>query len=104
MKYLVRISNSANSDLNEIYQYISDNLTSPLTAKQQIFRIINSIEQLSSFPKRYPVLDRKIEFELPIHLMPIDNFSILYTISNAANVVTVIGVYYHKKDLTSLDF
>lgn len=50
-KYRVKISSLALRDMEEIYHYISQKLSSPATAMKQYDRIAEAIESLNVFPE-----------------------------------------------------
>ena len=95
--YSVKITDSALSDMDDIYDYIANTLAAPTTAENQYDRIANEILTLSEMPYRYPVPSFSICEELGLHRMLVDNYSVFYKIKEKDVIVT--AVLYSASDL-----
>ena len=60
-KYNVKITDSALSDMEEIYLYISEELQSPTNAIRQYNRIADGIRNLDTFPERIRIMELEDE-------------------------------------------
>ena len=98
-KYKVRISNLALRDMEEIYHYISQKLSSPATAMKQYDRIAEAIESLNVFPERFQVMDIVPRLSKDVRQVIIDHYSAIYTVDG--DTVTVIRVLYSGSDLAA---
>ena len=56
-QYRIQITDSALSDMEEIYNYIAEQLQAPETAMEQYNRIADVIETLDKFPERVKLME-----------------------------------------------
>ena len=96
-QYSVKITDSALSDMDDIYDYISGSLKAPAAAANQYNRIANEILTLSEMPYRYSIPPFPICEELGLHRMLVDNYSVFYKIYETSVVIT--AVLYSASDL-----
>jgi len=97
--YQVVITNSAFSDMEDIYNYIATELMSPDNAKAQYSRIASAIMELGRIPKGNRIVDIEPWRSRGFRRLNIDNYSAFYFISNDKVIVT--DVLYAKSDLGS---
>ena len=74
-RYKIQITDKALSDMEEIYNYIAEQLQAPETAMRQYNRIADAIETLDAFPERIKLMETEEECALELRQMPVDNFS-----------------------------
>ena len=74
-KYKIQITNHALSDMEEIYNYIAEQLQVPDTAMEQYNRIADAVETLDMFPERIKLMDMREEYALELRKMTVDNYS-----------------------------
>ena len=60
-QYVVRITDRALADMEEIYNYIAIQLQAPENAMGQYNRIAEAIEGLNVFPERVKLVESKLE-------------------------------------------
>lgn len=96
-KYEIEITKEALRDMEEIYNYIANELLSPDNAIYQYNRIAESILQLDIFPEKFRILESNIEKQKKIRRMPVDNYSVFYVIKE--NRVIVISVLYSASNI-----
>lgn len=96
-KYEIEITKEALRDMEEIYNYIANELLSPDNAIYQYNRIAESILQLDIFPEKFRILESNIEKQKEIRRMPVDNYSVFYVIKE--NRVIVISVLYSASNI-----
>ena len=77
MMFEVEISEQADNDLREIYQYIVFELRSPENARRQLARLEKSIMSLEKMP----------------------DYMVLYIAQKKTKIVTVIRVMYGGRDI-----
>lgn len=99
MQYKVQITNTALTDMEEIYNYIATQLLSPENAINQYNRIADEILKLNILPDRYPIYKSFSRYDLPLHRMAVDNYSVFYIIQ--ASTVIVTNVLYSASNLTN---
>ena len=93
----VKITASALSDMDEIYNYISDSLGATSAAAKQYDWIADEILTLAEMPYRYSIPAFPICEELQLHRMLVGNYSVFYKIYSSTVVVT--AVLYSASDL-----
>lgn len=98
-RYKIQITNMALSDMEEIYNYIADQLQSPETAMEQYNRIADAIETLDVFPERIKLIDTKEERVLELRQMPVDNFSVFFHVREDRVIIT--NVLYSASDIAN---
>jgi len=96
--YSVEVTDSAVSDLREIYDYIKLHLFEPDTATRQRERIRGAILGLSSMPKRHSLISDGYLREQGIRFCPVDNYLIFYVVSEIERKVIVLRVLYSRRD------
>lgn len=98
----VVISSEAEEDIQEIYDYIKDNLCAPKAAARTANRIYEQIMSLDTSPKRYRLYDREPWKSRGLRKMPVDNFVVLYIADENSNTVTALRVFYGGRDIDKL--
>lgn len=93
--YKIQITDSALSDMEEIYNYIAEQLQVPDTAMEQYNRIADAIETLDTFPERVKLMETEEERALGLRQMPVDNFSVFFHIKEER----VTNVLYSANDI-----
>ena len=99
MKYQIKISNQANSDLQNIYEYIAFSLLSPENAHTQLKRLEKGILSLDHFPKRFKLYHDELWHNQELRVMPIDNFLIFYISDNTNQIITILRIMYSGRDI-----
>lgn len=64
----------ARDDLRNIRQYIARDLSAPLTAQNQIGRIVEEIDELMILPERFAVLNDQTWNQGVLRALPVDNY------------------------------
>ena len=101
MIYNIFFTDISKKELRQIYLYIKINLDSPLTAKELIKTIIISIKNLNFMPKRFPIY-KKLDNGIIIRRMPVENFSVFYSVADKESTVVIHKVIYSKRDIDKL--
>ncbi|MBQ5951552.1 MAG: type II toxin-antitoxin system RelE/ParE family toxin [Lachnospiraceae bacterium] len=101
MHYEVSITEQAERDLQDIFDYIALELLSPDHAAGQLDRLEAAIENLEFFPERH----RKFEFEpwrsRNLRVLPVDHYVVFYIPDHNELTVTVIRVIYGGRDINT---
>ena len=74
MIFEVEISNQADIDLRNIYEYIAFELQSPMIASGQIDRLEKSIIGLNQMPARFRKYEKEPWHSRGLRIMTIDNY------------------------------
>ena len=96
-QYKVEITREALQDMEDIYNYIATDLLSPENAIGQYNRIADEILSLDYFPERYRIMESESEKRMELRRMPVDNYSVFYTIREDNVIVT--DVLYTASDI-----
>lgn len=99
MMFEVEISEQADNDLREIYQYIVFELGSPENARRQLARLEKSIMSLEKMPERFRLYEKEPWHSRGLRLFPVDNYMVLYIAEKKTKIVTVIRVMYGGRDI-----
>lgn len=97
--YKIQITDTALSDMENIYKYIAEQLQLPVTAMGQYNRIADAIETLSTLPERVKLMESEDEFALGLRQMHVDNYSVFFHIRD--NRVIITNVLYSASDIAN---
>jgi len=79
-KYNVKITDKAVSNMEDIYNYIAEQLHAPEMAMGKYIRIAEAIETLRVFCERSKLIEPKEEYGLELRQLYVDNYSVFYHI------------------------
>ena len=97
-QYRIQITDKALSDMEEIYNYITEQLEAPEAAMGQYNRIADAIETLDIFPERMKLMETEEECALGLRQMHVDNFSVFFHIREERVIIT--NVLYSSSDIS----
>ena len=78
MIYEVELSEQADSDLREIFEYIAFELQSPENTSGQLDRLEEQILSLDIMPERYRKYENEPWKSRGLRVLPVDNYVIFY--------------------------
>jgi len=96
-QYRIQITYKALSDMEEIYNYIAEQLQAPEAAMGQYNRIADAIDTLDTFPERVKLMETEEECALGLRQMPVDNYSVFFHIREERVIIT--NVLYSASDI-----
>ena len=99
MIYEVEVSEQADRDLREIFEYIAFELQLPENAIGQLNRLEEQILSLDAMPKRYRKYEKEPWKSRGLRVLPVDNYVVLYIPDNDKKVVTILRVMYAGRDI-----
>jgi len=99
MEYKVVFSEQSEKDLHNIYEYIAVKLLSPTNAYLQFSRIEKSILSLTSLPLRFKLYNSKHWQKKCLHIMPVDNYIVLYAVDDKNKLVSIVRIMYGSMDI-----
>lgn len=99
MIYEITLSEQADKDLREIFEYIAFDLQSPENAIGQLDRLEEHILKLHTMPERYPKYEKEPWKSRELRVLPVDNYLIFYISNSDKKIVTVIRVMYSGMDI-----
>jgi addiction module RelE/StbE family toxin len=97
-QYSVQVTDKALEDMEEIYNYIAEQLQAPENAIGQYNRIAEAIEKLNVFPERVKVMESEPEHTMGLRQISIDNYAAFYVIEDGEVIVT--RVLYSASDIS----
>ena len=99
MIYEVEVSEQADNDLRGIFEYIAFELQSPENASGQLDRLEEQILNLDTMPERYRKYEKEPWKSRGLHVLPVDNYVVLYISDSNKKVVTILRVMYAGRDI-----
>ncbi len=97
-QYKVLMTEPAVDDLQEIVQYISDELFEPVIAKKLVGKIKEAVMSLDKLPTRHAlVADERLAMQ-EIRKLIVENYIAFYMISEKDETVTIIRILYSRRD------
>jgi len=97
-QYLVKIARQAESQLQEIADYIAQGLQNPYAAMKTINAIEQEIGSLANFPNRVALVEEEPWHSAGLHKLPVRNFLIYFWVNEAQKKVQVISVVYARRN------
>jgi len=98
IKYAVKISFEANSDLNEIFTYIANALSAEQTAYNLMREIQDVILSLGEMPERFSLSLEKTLAAKDYRRATVKKYVILYTVDGKNKTVNVARIFHGSMD------
>jgi toxin ParE1/3/4 len=99
MIYRIDMTEQADRDLRNIYEYISFELQSPESAANQIIRLENEIMTLDEMPERFRLYENEPWRSRGLRIMPVDNYCVFYILDKEDAVVVIFSIIYSGRDI-----
>ena len=99
MKYKVVLTEQADTDLRDIYEYIAITLFEPGIAVRQLERIEKAIQSLDEMPNRFRIFEREPWHSRELHQMPVDSLIVFYIPKTEDKTVTITRIMYGGRDI-----
>ncbi len=100
--YDVYIERSAERDLRGILRYITETLKEPQAARRIFSSVRTEIFLLRQFPARHSITNAEPYSSQGVRKMPVENYTVFYTIDENARRVNVFRVLYNRRDWENL--
>lgn len=97
-RYKVHITRFALEQIDEIKQYIVNELFAPQAAKELLLSIKETIASLEVLPLRNPFVDEEKWRKQGIHRTVVKNFLVYYWVDEEKSVVYITAVVYGKRE------
>ncbi len=98
MNFEVHFSSAAQADIEQIFDYISVTLCSPIAAKNLMGKIQESVNTLSDFPEVFALCQDEPWILREVHSMPVDNYRLFYHIDHDKRIVVILRVFYCRQE------
>ena len=93
--YEIVVTPSAESDVDEILDYITDELCNAEAAQSFFDKLLKGFDRIAAFPYAMPVLRcALLQENANLRRMDIDNFVVIYCIDQALCKVHILAVFY----------
>ena len=99
MIYELKVSEQADSDLREIFEYIAFELHSPQNASGQLDRLEEQILSLDTMPERNRKYEKEPWKSRGLRVLQVDNYVVFYISDSDKKVVTILRVMYAGRDI-----
>ncbi len=90
---------TAQADLRDIYEYISQVLFAPDAARALTELILQKARSLGEMPDRQPLWKDEPWRSLGVRFVSVRNYILFYTADQDADVVTIVRVMYGGRDI-----
>lgn len=97
-QYKVLMTEPASIDLQSIIGYIADELLEPVIAKKLVSKIKEAVVSLVKLPARHALVTDERLAAQGIRKLIVENYIVLYVISEKNNTVTVIRILHGRRD------
>ena len=94
--YDVLFMKAAAEDLEEIFEYISYELTEPKTAQNTVDLIEKEISSLSTLPRRCPERNIGVYAGKGYRELVVKNFTVIYRIDEEKKRVLIVTIRYSR--------
>ena len=100
-KYKLSIMPRAAIDLDSIFAYISNELSSPKAAQNLMLKVHNSFMRLRDVPESCPLCQDEILLAKGYRKLVVNNYIALYTVNHETRAVVVMRVFHGRQDYAS---
>lgn len=98
-KYKVKVNPRAICELDNIYEYIANEKSSPENAKEQVARIRSGILSLETFPQSHQERNEGRYAGKGYRQLLIDNYIAIFRIDELRKTVYVVTIQYQGRNL-----
>ena len=98
MNFEVHFSSAAEADIDQIFDYISITLCSPIAAKNLMKKFQESVNTLSDFPESFALCQDEPWILRNVRTMPIANYRLFYHVDHDKRKVVILRVFYYKQE------
>ena len=98
MIYSVEISEQAENDLRNIYEYIHTFLQLPDNASRQLSKLEKAIYKLDYMPERYQLYQKEPWFSRGLRKMPVEHYNVFYVVQEDKRKVVIIRILYFRQN------
>lgn len=89
-------------EFKNIYEYIADVLLEPETAKNQVARILEQVENLSEMPCKFSLVEKEPWHSRGLRKTVVDNYTVFYMPNEKTYEVVVFHVFYGGRNIDEL--
>lgn len=100
--YSLKFTIEANRDLDEIFNYITNNLSAPVAAADLIDKIEKESKRLINFPLSGPIPRDDTLAKKGYRMLIVDHFIAFYIVDTDNNIIKIMSVVYGKRNYSKL--
>jgi plasmid stabilization system protein ParE len=93
-------TDSASKDLDDILDYIANNLKNPNAAKDLFDGIKAEIKNICSFPLSAQEVENEFIVVQGVRRVTVGNYNLYYYPNESNNIITILRIIYGKRDLS----
>lgn len=98
-KYKIKLNAKAYRDLEEIFDYISNELQAPENAQRQTDRLWNALKTLDIFPQSHQERNTGKYAGKGYRQLLIDNYVAIFKIDDSNKIVNIVTIQYQGRNL-----
>ena len=98
MNFEVHFSSAAEADIDQIFDYISITLCSPIAAQNLMAKFQESVNTLSDFPEAFALCQDEPWILREVRSMPVGNYRLFYHVDHDKWNVVILRVFYHRQE------
>ncbi len=99
MIYQVILSDAANRDLRNIFEYIFYELKAPQSASGMLDKLEKAVLSLEEMPNRHRIIEREPWLSRKVRLMPVGNYVVIYFVDDNKYEVNIMRIIYGGRDI-----
>ena len=101
-KYEIRIVESAEQDLNQIFGYIADTLHEPEAAARLMLSFRDAFDSLLQLPFRQHLIQEEPYAALGVRRIFVGNYIVFYSVTEGNPTVSILRVLYKRREWQTL--
>lgn len=102
MAYSLLMTRNASDELDEIVDYISNNLDNPTAAGDFLDKVEECYSRLADNPRIYQLCDHRDFREKGYRKVMIKNYVMIYRVDEKAHTVNILHVFFGRQDYYSI--
>lgn len=99
MNWKIVYTKKADEELESIYEYVSNVLGEPMTAKNLVETIMKNIRSLEQMPKRYRAYADEPWHSRGLRVLPVKNYLVFYLPVECEKTVYIVRIMYAGRDI-----
>ncbi len=97
-KYKVKITDECIEEIEQIYDYIANDLNADKSAVKVVKEFKTKILTLSETPKLYPKINKRNRAKKTYRRLIVKNFIVLYTVDDNQKLVFISHIFFNRKN------
>lgn len=102
VNYSFQFTQKAEGDLNEILEYICDELVNPTAANSLAKKIFECIDYIRAFPDSGLIVENEFLTDKTLRRALVENYCIYYKVDDKNKLIYIIRLVYSKRDMNEL--